>query len=133
MSEQRRGLSLMRALTFNGCIAPLLLACSSELEPCYGLAVGERYNIELIEVYDESSSFEFQMNPGPETCGREFDLQEGDVLEVHVVEQIRWDFCKHNVVELESQQPWELGGPGVAFSTGAGDVVSIMRGFCRSA
>src|SRR5690606_21243032 len=87
---------------------------------------------ELIEVYDDSSSFEFQLSAPRESCGQDFDLQEGDVLEVRVVEQIRWDSCKHNVVELESQVRWELGEHGVMFTTGAGNEASIMKRFYQT-
>lgn len=105
-----RAQASLRAALGSAALALVLTACSRDEGPCYGLSIGDRYRIELLEVYDETSSFEFDLGqPVPPTCGEDFDLHAGDVLTVRVVGHIRDDSCDLNVVELESPPPWDLG------------------------
>jgi hypothetical protein len=86
-----------------------LLACERP-GPCFGLGLGERYQVELLEAYTEGSSYELDLGrPVPASCGPGFDLQPADLLSVRVVEQPQGDPCDVNVVELESPVRDDLG------------------------
>ena len=112
------------------CVCVVCLACK-EPGPCYGLSVGDRLAIELLEPYDEDSSFEFDLGftPAPPRCGRDFDLTAPSMLDVRVVEQVDSMLCKHNVVELESEIPWELGARSETFSVAGGKNDNIVEAF----
>lgn len=88
-----------------------LLACERP-GPCFGLGLGERYQVQLLERYDEQSSYDFELGgPAPRSCGADFDLKPTDGVTVRVVEQQQGDPCDVNRVEIESSVGQELGPP----------------------
>lgn len=94
-------------------------------EPCYGLKVGQRLKVELIETYDENSSFEFEWgNFLTPKCPAKLDLTAPSELTVRVVAQPKGNFCLENVIELESSVPRELGEPVGATQPFGADVIS---------
>jgi len=63
-------------------LSQVLLGCRGEPNACYGVELGAQYDIELIEIYDENSSFlGAGYNAG---CGPDFDIEAGDKVRVEV-------------------------------------------------
>lgn len=97
-------------------LCPILAACERP-GPCFGIDLGQRYQVRLLEIYDESSTFVY--DPGGyvwPSCGADFDLQPSAEVTVRVTDQLRRDLCDVNVVELESPVRDELGPPTPAYA-----------------
>ena len=70
-----------------GFAAASTTACSDPIEPCYGTKAGREYDIELLERWDEDSSYE-RASSSPYAygagCGPDLDIWEGDRVRIVV-------------------------------------------------
>lgn len=129
---QARGASASRKV--GGACAPFLLValglgCNDDAEPCYGLEVGERLEVEVVEHYDQSSRFTGALQNVNNYCPAGLDLSPGDVAKVRVERQVFSEVtsCRSSLFVVEN--PEELGWQGV--EAGNSNVVPIPFLFSR--
>ena len=77
-------------MTASPCLLSFVLAtaaCTDSIEPCYGTKAGREYDIELLERWDDDSSFKRNHNspyPYGAGCGPDLDIWEGDRIRIVV-------------------------------------------------
>lgn len=93
-------------------MAAITLGCKDEAEPCYGLEVGERLEVEVVEHYDPSSWFTGALQDHGEYCPDDLDLSVGDVAEIRLERQVIRDgpatcWTSLFVVENSDEVGWQ--------------------------
>jgi hypothetical protein len=86
------------------------LGCAEKPKPCFGIQKGDRFDIELVEVYDENSSFPGGWSGQRFSCGADWDFSIGDRVTIRVLDQ-RYDesrTCTGSIVTLEPDYPSRL-------------------------
>jgi hypothetical protein len=91
------------------------IGCQDARKPCYGIQIGEEYEFELVERWDEDSSYE-RSYTGPyaygDGCGPDLDIWEGDRVRVIVEDQALHTAaeCIGSLVRLSDPEThgWEI-------------------------
>ncbi len=77
-------------MTASPCLLSFVLAtaaCTDSIEPCYGTKAGREYDIELLERWDDDSSYRRNTDspyPYETGCGPDLDIWEGDRIRIVV-------------------------------------------------
>jgi hypothetical protein len=93
----------MPRLPFVLLLPTLAFGCTEKPLPCFGVDVGDRFDVELVEVYDETSSFQGGVSIERTKCGSEWDFWVGDKVPIRVLEQRSEESnpCIGSIVTLE--------------------------------
>jgi hypothetical protein len=75
-----------------GVLLPLALlasGCGVDLQPCFGLSVSERIQVDVVSVYSAEAGYDFSLNAdvNPTPCPDAFQIETRSVLDTQVVEQ----------------------------------------------
>ena len=87
-------------------IALLAGGCKEEVAACYGLSVGERVEMSIVERYDASSQFPGARPLGNGACPAAVDLVSGDTLAIAIERQALDDVseCKCSLFVVEDAE-----------------------------
>jgi hypothetical protein len=72
------------SLLFLSCLLVTTAGCADPIEPCYGTKAGKEYDIELLERWDDDSSYAGGSNAYGAGCGPDLDIWEGDRVRILV-------------------------------------------------
>jgi hypothetical protein len=91
-------------------VSTLAGACAEKPKPCFGIQKGDRFDIELVERYDENSSFRGGTSSHGAGCGPGWDFSIGGYVTIRVLDQ-RYDesrTCTGSIITLEPNDASQL-------------------------
>jgi hypothetical protein len=105
-----------------------LLACGDEdPKPCFGIRVGDRFDVEIVDWYDEEWVGGMPRNAA-DSCRADVGFAVGDVVRLRVVRQVMHEArtCMGSVVALDN--PEEFGFELTGDSTGNTVPIELLLG-----
>ena len=84
--------------------------CEEKPMPCFGIEKGDRFDIEIVERYDENSSFRGGTSSHGAGCGPDWDFWIGDLVTVRVLAQRYHEArtCTGSIITLEPEDGSQL-------------------------